>query len=153
MGGPAWLSGSELEDEFSFTTDRAMGFGDFDGQWIRVERVGASFGVEVMRAYLTFVGLGDGAAMLRFQKSTGFGLKRPDAEGFVASGKLSLQGANPGDWYEVDGGTDTVPFAVDHNVGDGMILTFPTGIAAMRDMKASEQARLSDFVKKWAKQL
>lgn len=153
VGGPAWLSGSDLEDEFSFTTDHAMGFGDFDGQWIRVERVGGSFGVEIMRAYLTFVGLGDGAAMLRFQKSTGFGLKRPDAEGFVASGKLSLQGQNPGDWYEVDGGTDTVPFAVDHNVEDGMILTFPTGKASMRDIKAAEKTRLSDFVKKWAQQL
>jgi hypothetical protein len=34
-----------------------------------------------------------------------------------------------------------------------MILTFPTGVAAMRDIKASEQARLGDFVKKWAQQL
>ncbi len=87
-----------------------------------------------------------------FQKSFGLSL-HPDLEGTVTSGKLHLSGQNPGDWYEVDGGTDTIPFTTSHNTGDGMALTFPTGKAGLGEIKASDRARLRDFVVKWAQQL
>ena len=152
VGGPISLSGSDLEGEFSFTTSESMGFDDFDGQVITVQRVGASLGIEATVAYLTFTALGKGAAMLPFQKSWGLSLK-PNLEGSVASGKLSLEGQNPGDWYEVDGGTDTIPFTIDHRTDDGMVLTFPTGRSGLRDIKSSDRARLRDFVTKWVQQL
>jgi hypothetical protein len=152
LGGPISLSGSDLEGEFSFTTSESMGFDDFDGQWIRVERAGASLGVQATVAYLTFPMLGKGAALLPFQKSFGLSLK-PNLEGSVSTGKLRLSGQNPGDWYEVDGGTDTIPFTINHNTGDGMVLTFTTGKAGLSDIKSADRARLRDFVIKWAQQL
>ena len=153
VGGPISLSGSDLDSEYLFTTSKAMGFDDFDGEWIRVERAGASLGIKAIVSYLTFTSLGNGAALLPFQRTMGISLSKPNLEGFVVSGKLSIKGQNPGNWYEVDGGTDTIPFAVDHHTGDGLVLTFPTGKAGMRDIKPSEHDRLRNFITQWARQV
>jgi hypothetical protein len=138
-------------DEFSFYTDKEMGFDDFDKQLVRMERVVGSLGIKASVGYLTFVSLGKGASLLAFQKS--FGLGAPRLEGAVVSGALHMEGKNPGDWFEVDGGTDTVPVATDRKQNDGLMLTFPTGKAGVNDLSADERRKLENFVANWARQV
>jgi hypothetical protein len=146
-----WLTEKDFGDEFPFTTPEAMGFGDLDGQEIRVERASASLKIGASVMYMTFVGLGKGAAMLPLIHK--FGITEPALEGSVTFGALSLNGPNPGDWYEVDGGEDTIPFSNQRNVGDGIVITFPTGRSEMSDVKPAERDRLRDFVTMWAQQV
>jgi hypothetical protein len=141
----------DFGDEFSFTTPEAIGFGDFDGQEVRVERASAGLGIGAAVMYLTFVGLGRGAATLSLMHS--FGLSKPSLEGSVTFGALSLKGPNPGDWYEVDGGEESIPFTNQRTVGDGIVITFPTGKSEIGDVKPAERDRLRDFVTMWAQQV
>jgi hypothetical protein len=138
-------------EEFSFYTPQEMGFDDFDGQLVRMERVVGSLGIKASVGYLTFVSLGKGAALLAFQKS--FGLGAPHLEGAVTSGALHMEGKNPGDWFEVDGGTDSVPFSTDKTQNDGLILTFPTGKSGLNDLSTDERRKLENFVTGWARQI
>ena len=138
-------------NEFSFYTDKEMGFVDFDGQLVRMERAVGSLGIKASVGYLTFVSLGKGAALLAFQKSLGIGA--PRLEGSVVSGALHMEDKDPGDWFEVDGGTDTVPLATDKKQNDGLVLTFPTGKAGVNDLPADERRKLTTFVHSWAQQI
>jgi len=138
-------------DEFSFSTDQEMGFDDFDGQIVRMERVVGSLGIKASVGYLTFTSLGKGASLLAFQKS--FGLGAPHLEGAVASGALHMEDKNPGDWFEVDGGTDSVPFTTDKTQNDGLILTFPTGKAGLNDLSNDDRKNLESFVSGWARRI
>ncbi len=102
-------------------------------------------------SYISFVGLGSGAETIAYDK--GFGVGLPSLNAYVASGAIRLQGSDPGDWYEVDGGTDTIPTATDSKNGDGVIISFPTGKAALGDLGADERNRLDTFVRRWAERV
>lgn len=136
-------------EESSFYTDREMGFDDFDDEVVRIEKAGATLGIKASVGYLTFPFLGPGARLIPFERKIGIGIK-PSLQGIVAGGWVHLWGPNPGDWYEVDGGTGSVPYTAGHQSGDSLLLTFPTGKASAGDLTASDRSSLTTFVKRWA---
>jgi hypothetical protein len=138
-------------DEFSFETDEAMGFDDFRGETVRVEKLAGALGIKATAGYVTFTNLGDGASNRLFQKS--FGLGFPKLEGVVVSGTISMISDNPGDYWEADGGTDTIPYTTDSETNDGIIVTFPTGKASLRDISTDEHKRLDSFVTRWSQRV
>jgi hypothetical protein len=140
-------------DEFSFATEKEMGFVDFNGNFVRIEKVGAKLGIKADVTYLTFLGLGKGAALLAFEKGFGFGLGKPALDGVVVSGAIHMEGPDPGDWFEVDGGTDSVPVSSDKVQNDGLIVTFPTGKAGVNDLAPEDRRKLETFVVSWARQV
>lgn len=143
-----------IGDEVNFFTDKPMGFDDFSGQLIRVEKVkwGVAF-IQPSILCLTFVGLRTTPALLELQhKILGLSLKLklglPHA--FVAAGAVRLDGRNPGDSVEYDR-TDSIPWANDDTQDDGLMINFPTGKAGWSDVSASQRKTLEDFVVSWAR--
>lgn len=140
-----------IGDEFSFYTDEPMRFEDFNGELVRVERLAAKVGIGAKVTYLNFLGLGGGAKNILFDKGVGVGNPfKPSLEGFVVSGAISMNSPNPGDWYEVEGGSDSVPYTQTSDQGDGLIISFPTGKSNVNDLSAGERKRLETFVIQWA---
>lgn len=139
-------------EEVELMTDEVMGFDDFDGTMVRVEKAKAALGIKASLQFLSFFGLGSGAEMLEFQHSIGLGLSK-SVEAFVASGAMHMEGASPGDWWETDGGTDAIPYTTNTSAFDGIIVTYPTGKANFSNVSAEERNRLHDFVTRWAQRL
>ena len=131
-------------DEVLFTTKRKMTFDDFDGEFIRVGKAGASLGIKAVYAYAALPFIGHSPEELVFTKKISVGW--PSLEGWVASGRLHLTGPNPGDWLEYDR-TDQVLDSLQKRWGDNLTLTFDTGKWAL---SASEKSRLKNFVATWA---
>jgi hypothetical protein len=124
-----------------------MGFDDFDGQLIKIEKASAGLGIKATIAYLTFTGLGSGASMLAFDK--GFGLSGPKLEGVAISGQISMDSPDPGDWWEVDR-TDSIPVTTDKTQQDGIFVLFPTAKSSLSDLTRVGREGLKAFVEKWA---
>jgi hypothetical protein len=131
--------------EVFFTTKDKVGFGAFDGQFIRVGKALASLGIKAEYSYATFPFMNHHPKVLAFKKKIGLGFI--DLEGWVVTGKLRLRGANPGDWWEYDR-TDQVHGSYDQSWQETLVLTYPTGKS---DLVASEKSRLTDFVATWAR--
>lgn len=136
--------------EFSFYTDEAMGFDDFQGQLVKLEVLKASLGIRASTQYITFVGLGSGAKMLGYEHSIGVGL--PKLNAFAASGTVSREGPNPGDWFEVEDST-TVPWARDSKTNDGLIVSFPTGKSEVGDLGGTDRQMLENYTVLWARRM
>jgi hypothetical protein len=151
LATPSRTNPKGSDKELSFYTDEEMGFDDFDGQDIRIEKVGAALGLKAGVGYLSFLSLGSGASMIPFEKTLGFGIK-PKLEGVVISGSIGLAGDNPGDFYEGDSDTVSIPYSTSRESGDSLIVGFPTGKAAVTDLAPPERSRLDTFVKRWASQ-
>jgi hypothetical protein len=143
--------GKPIGDAVWFKTDKVMGFSDFAGQLIRVEKVGASLGIKATASYLSFVSLKTDPSLLGFDQ--GFGIGGPSLAAFVASGRLTMESPDPGDWFEMAGGEDSVPTTTDSSTGDGLILSFPTGQAGVNNLVADDRIRLEDFLTRWALQV
>jgi hypothetical protein len=137
-----------IGDEVTIEANQDMGFDEFNGQMIRIEKASASLGVSGTVSYLTFVSLGPGASLRPFQTSLSLTLK-PKIEAFVISGTVTMQGPNPGDWLEVDR-TDSIPVATDKTEQDGVVLVYPTGKSNINDLTTHDRKRLKDFVEHWA---
>lgn len=137
-----------IGDEVSIEANREMGFDDFNGQMIRIEKAGAGWGIKGTVAYLTFVSLGSGASMRAFQSSFSLTLK-PTIDAYVISGTISMEGPNPGDWLEVDR-TDSIPVTTDKTQEDGMFVVFPTAKYSLDDLTKAQREGLKAFVEKWA---
>ena len=136
--------------EFSFYTDKDMGFDDFQGQVVRLDAAKAALLVKASTQYITFIGLGSGAAMCNYAHS--FGVGWPSLNACVASGAISREGANPGDWFEVEDSAK-VPTTLQDSTNDGLILSFPTGKSEVKDMDDSDRKRLEDYVVRWARRI
>jgi hypothetical protein len=132
-------------DEIFFTTKKKMDFSDFDGEFIRVGKVGASLGLKAVYAYARFPFIGHSPEELVFTKKISFGW--PSLEGWLASGRLHLRGPNPGDWVEYDR-TGQVQNSFQKRWGDSLTLNFDTGKWAL---SPSETSRLKTFVATWAR--
>ena len=127
-------------DEILFTTKKKMTFDDFDGEFVRVGKAGASLGIKAVYAYAALPFIGHSPEELVFTKKISVGW--PSLEGWVASGRLHLTGPNPGDWLEYDR-TGQVLKSLQKRWGDNLTLTFDTGKWAL---SASEKSRLKSFV-------
>jgi hypothetical protein len=154
--------GKPIGDEVAFQTNRAMGFDDFDGQLIRVGKVELNLAIGIPKtkigigygaklAYLSFESLGLKAELLPFDAS--YGLRTSSwASGLVFAGKLKLEGQNPGDWLDMPVFDDGTYRSGDY-YHDGMIVSFPTGLAKLSDLANQDRKRLTDFVTNWAKNI
>jgi outer membrane protein OmpA-like peptidoglycan-associated protein len=129
--------------EVLFSTPQAMLFNDFDGQFVRMHRLGAKFGIGFEGTFLNFIGLKTKPDYLFFEPGS-FSLSlKPDVDAFVVGGKLGIEGDNPGDFYEVPRPADIVPIQTTQHNTDGLIVGFDTEKADVTDR---ERKRLDDFV-------
>jgi hypothetical protein len=133
--------------ETSFSVNREIGFSDFNGVLIRVEKVQGRliFGAQVI--YMTMLGFGDGAENISLYRKFGWGL--PKLESWVASGRLHPLSSVPADYWEEDQEKSDMVFT-DRKNSDTLILTFATGSAALL---ASERNRLSEFIATWSRRM
>ena len=133
--------------ETLFSVNREIGFSDFNGALIRVEKVQGRliFGAQVI--YMTLLGFGDGAKNVSLYRKFGWGL--PKLEGWVASGKLHPFSSVPADYLEEDQEKSTMVFT-DRKHSETLILTFATGSSAL---SASERNRLSEFIATWSRRM
>ena len=131
--------------EVFFTTKDKMGFDNFGGEFIRIGKLKAAFGIKSEYAYAVFPFIKHHPGMLVFQKKIGVGL--PNLEAWVVSGKVRLRGTNPGDWLDYDR-TDQVYSSYDQSWQETLVLTFPTGKWQLGPVDFS---RLREFVAVWAR--
>jgi|GEM_PF-3809328 len=132
--------------EVPFTTEREMGFEDFDDQFIRAGKLLFSFGLKGVYSYVTFTPfIKHRPERLTIQSKLSLGW--PDSEGWVVSGKLHLRGPNPGNWTEYDR-TGWVHSSYDKSWQETLMLTFKTG---RWDIGPTDATRLTEFVDTWAR--
>ena len=120
------------DDYTEFTTDRAVGFEDFDGVLARYSTFGAGLVfVGYQRSYITLYGLGSDAESLDVS-GWNYGAHL-DAGGTVTSGKLRPDGGSgPSDVYDVtDPGYGSSPHDVADTRQDLFMAFFPTGSAVL----------------------
>jgi hypothetical protein len=148
--------------EVAFSTDEALGFGDFHNQLIRVGKLEVSAGIGIPKTrwkvgvgtenmYLSFdpPNLGDGAQLLFFKSDFGFS-KKISAGAFLMVGRLKMEGSNPGDWIDVLDYYDVTQKHT-HDDADGMVVSFPTGKSALSDLTDKDRRQLEAYVTTWAK--
>jgi hypothetical protein len=137
----------------TFTLDEEMGFDDFKGEYVRIERLDLQLGLGVSRYYLSFPNHGEWKWENPFALDSGpfaymgqtFGPGFPG--GYIVSGSLSMVGTNPGDYYEDESSpTETSVITTKNLWSEGLILTFPTESSKL---SPSEDKRLKQFVATW----
>lgn len=138
-------------EEIFFMTDRDMGFADFDGELIRVGLLEAKLYVGASFSYLSFWSLGKGAELLVFSHKLSAG--KISLLGAFMSGKLEMVGHNPGDYFEVPVDDTVVRTQNEQEHSTGIVLTFPTGKAAVGDLSIQDRDRLNDFLANQAKNI
>ena len=136
--------------EVHFTTREAMGFDDFDGATISMAKVKLQILYGNEMTYIKFPLLHHDPDLLVFDYDQGWGLS---ADAFYMSGDLSMQGTNPGDYYEVATVDDVIQVPSIRNSEDGMILSFPTGKAELHSLTAADRKRLEDFTRQKARNI
>ncbi len=152
-----------IGDEVSFDANKALGFDDFDGVFVQVADMAGSVtvnnpvipswvpilgggpGVKTKGMYLTFLNLGSGAEKLVFYKNTSLTWGGTGANYSFVSGKLVLDGTNPGDWVEDGTIDDVIPRANQDTNMDGIVVSFPTEKSGISDIAPDDQKRLTDF--------
>jgi hypothetical protein len=126
-----------------FRSDSPIGFDDFDGRLIRMERAQAVIGVGRKALWLTFLGLSK--TPMKIQGGWSFG--KPALGGYVVSGRLHLDDV-PSDFYLEDPGTATNPFKSKSGQGQSAEVRFKTGSATIRRTDAH---RIGAFVETWVR--
>jgi hypothetical protein len=120
------------------TTDRPVGFKDFDGCFLRLYMASIKLGYGWRRIYMIFGGLR--RSPLLIERKAGWGL--PGGYGVV--GDLSLDNV-PDDFMDVD---DERPFKRRHGSGESLTsATFATGSAVVR---RADIDRIREFAQRWA---
>lgn len=127
--------------EASIETDETMGFDEFKGEAVRIEKMDLQLGVGVSRYYVSFPNLGDHARNYMGQE---FGLGMPG--GYVVFGDLEPVGKSPGDFYEDRSETEISMTQVKNKAVEELVLTFPTQSG---ELSNSERERLEQFVALW----
>jgi hypothetical protein len=131
--------------EVFFTTEKEMGFGDFDGEFIQIGKAAPSLGLKYVYAFAAFPFIKHDPGRLVFQDKLTIGL--PDFEGWFTSGKLHLRGTDPGDWWDYDR-TGQVDSSYDESWQQSLVLTFPT---EKWELLPADKSRLTEFVALWVR--
>ena len=134
--------------EASFSMNREIGFGDFDGKLIRLEKVEGKLIYGAAVIYMTIVGSGKGAETIMLLRKRGWGL--PKLEGWVASGALHLLGDEPGDYWEEDGGEESEMVFTDKSQREVLVLNFDTGSARLT---SAAQSSVSSYIATWSRRM
>jgi hypothetical protein len=116
------------DDYVEFSTDRPVGFDDFDGVWTRYSSLGAGLVfVGYQKSYISFIGMGSDAQSIDVG-GWNYGAHL-DLGGSVTSGKLSPDGGSgPSDFYEeAEPDVDVVPYETTDTRKDLHIALFATG--------------------------
>jgi hypothetical protein len=122
-----------------FTTDRPVGFKDFDGCLLRLYMASIKLGYGWRRIYVVFGGLR--RSPLLVERKRGWGLPG----GYGVAGDLSLDDV-PDDFMEVD--EEGPPYKRRHGSGESLTsATFATGSAVMR---RADVDRIQAFAQRWA---
>lgn len=145
----------------TFTTTRALGFQDFDGQLIRCGKAGSSLGIRipytktgigygVNAAYLTFISLPASRDTLIFQADHGF-KTGASLTAFVVSGTLSLVPPVPGGYLDLAALHFTYGKRTSqHTAAAGKFLALSTGASELRGKQAGD---LRDFAANFARNI
>jgi hypothetical protein len=160
-----------IGDEVSFDANRTMGFDDFNGVFVQVVEMAGSFaannpaipgwvpvlgggpGVKTKGMYITFLNLGSRAEKLFFYKNTSVTWGSSGAHYSLVSGRLALDGTNPGDWVEDGVIYVDIPRANQDTTMDGIVVSFPTEKSGVSDIAPDDQKRLKDFAISQAKRI
>jgi hypothetical protein len=134
--------------EASFSVDREVGFNDFDGTLIRVEKIEGKLIYGAKAIYMTMLGFGDGAETIPLLHKRGWGL--PKLEGWVAAGKLKLIGTAPGDYWEEDGQVQSTMVFTDRTHNEVLVLNFETATASL---SMSSRTRVADYIGTWSRRM
>ena len=134
----------------TFSTPEALGFDDFNNTAVSMGKMKLRVVYGNENTFLKFPFLHHDPAHLSFGYSKGWGW---GADAFYMSGKLSLQGKNPGDYYEVPYISDVVPIPHQRSGIDGMVLTYPTEKAGLNDLTDKDRKRLKEFVQDYARNI
>jgi hypothetical protein len=126
-----------------FRSSSPIGFDDFDGVWMRMERAQAVLGIGRKALWLVFVGLSK--TPIKIQGGWAFG--KPALGGYVVTGPLSLNNI-PSDFYYEDPGTATSPFKAKSGQGQSAEVHFKTGSAAVG---TSDKDRVREFIAAWVR--
>ena len=133
--------------ETSFYVNREIGFGEFENVLVRLEKVEGKLGYGATVIYMTMLGFGEGTENISLFRKTGWGL--PKLEGWVASGRLHLQGTEPGDYWEEDQVQQTMAYN-QRRQEEELILTFATGSAVLLP---ADRIRLTEYMDTWARRM
>ena len=128
-----------------FRSSSPIGFDDFDGRLIRMERAQAVLGIGRKALWLVFIGLSK--TPVKIQGGWAFG--KPALGGYVVSGRLHLDDV-PSDFYYEDPGLATSPFKAKSGQGQSAEVHFKTGSAAVRN---TDKDRVSEFIEAWVLRL
>lgn len=132
--------------EASIVTDEPLGLDDFNGTFIRLERLDAQVIFGFNRLYMGFPLLGKHTWNFMEQK-WGFGFPG----GFIVSGYLQMKGKNPGDWWKPDETyTESYVTQIHGRKAEAIEITFPTESA---ELTAKGREKLVKFVEKWRERL
>jgi hypothetical protein len=149
MGDIPNLAIGRVGKDVSFLTKEAMDFddlNDFDkGRMVRLDKIDVSAGLRSYDTGLVFTDLDTDPTPLWFEHNflTLGGLK---ADAFVVFGKLRREGPNPGDYLELPTPDDIIPTQSSQASHDGLLLTFPTEKADLKDLSDKDRRCLTDFV-------
>jgi len=135
--------GGQIGDEVAFHTKEALTFDEWSSVLARLEKVEASFIVKASLTQLKFTNVETDPDTLAFDRSIGVGLI--SADGFLVAGRLTREGPNPGDYLELPGKDNIWIHPTDHHYY-GLLLSFPTGKADLKDLTENDRKLLRDFV-------
>ncbi len=149
VGDVPSLAREQVGKDVSFLTNEAMDFDELNelgkGRMVRLDKIDVSAGLRSYDTGLVFTDLDTDPKPLWFEHKflTLGGLK---ADAFVVFGRLQREGPNPGDYLELPTPDDIIPTQSTHVFHDGLLLTFPTEKADLRDLTNKDRQRLTDFV-------
>jgi hypothetical protein len=140
--------------EVTFLTSKPMDFGDWigagqkKGQSVRLVHAHVKTGLtKTATTFLQFRHVDHDPDMLVFELAKfKFSPAIPNVENTVLAGELVLEGDCPSDFIEVPGDIDLVRIQQTNPGYDGLLVTFPTGKADLRDVTVKERKELTDFV-------
>lgn len=136
--------------EVIFTVPTAMDFDDWynlgRGWVVRIDKAAIKFGLTTKQTWFRFTDLPTDPNLLDFDsKLLGVGLKL-DAEAYVVSGVLRMEGNNPGDYLEVWAPSDIIPTAHSGGSLSAEIVSFPTGKSHVSDLTPEDRNKLTAYV-------
>lgn len=134
--------------EASFYVSREIGFSDFEGTLIRLEKIDVKLGYGVTVIGMTMLGFGAGAEAISLLRKRGLGL--PKLEGWVTFGTLHLQGVEPGDYWEDAGSEVTEMHYVDKSHNETLVINFETGSARL---SGAAQSSVIDYIATWSRRM
>jgi hypothetical protein len=138
-----------IGNKVTFFTPEAMDFDDWynlgRGHVVRVDKVEASAILKHSSSFFKFTELHTDPDLLYFDHTI-IGLGWFSADAFVVAGKLYMEGPNPGDFLELASPPDVIQTKAVTHYNDGLILSFPTGKAALHDLTKDDRAKLTEFV-------